>query len=327
MKMLSLDDQPGLVSFPPETEVYFFMPAIGIQEQTGKWYQDKHEMTSEDKESCIAAYQSCADNMDNFIQNGEAENKRLFIKEHVQLIVKPVVLPATTGTNGAKKRWPWTVSISGTSKRALQSPLNETVFPDEFLLSWTPTFLIRHPALAFESYYRNWLGIQKDMGGDMDAQIPMMEIFASFQPNRDLYDFYKQHYEAHDDKVWPIVIDAHDVVHNPEVLHKYCQMTGLVSSKLKSEWDAYEVPDQGGFIGTAAKWMLSSIAGSKGIMKDKARPNIDIDIDIEATVWREKFGDDAGAMIERWVRNAMPDYEYMKSKRLRPDATNPAGSA
>lgn len=315
MKMLSLDKQPDLEYWPPETAEYFFMSALGIYERLGQWHKHGHTITDEDKASCMEVYQLSADNMASFIQKAEASNKRVFIKEHVSIIMNPVARSKMVDAkNNTIKYSPWTVSICG-NPPTLQSPLNETLFPDDFLLTLSPTFLLRHPALMFESQYRNWTELQTAVGGEAEVQNNILETIASMRPVRNLYDFYKRHFEARGESIWPIVIDASDIIQNPDVLKEYCKTIGLETSKMVSEWEAYEIPDgEDFFVSTAIKQMLITVAGSKGLVKDKAPT--DINIDNEAKAWRHKFGEDAGAMIERWVRDAMPDYEYLRSKRL-----------
>lgn len=176
---------------------------------------------------------------------------------------------------------------------------------------------MRHPALAFESLYRNWTELQSTVSGEAGVQKNIMESLVSIRPVRNLYDFYKRHFEAKGDSMWPVVIDANDIIHNPEVLKEYCGTIGLETSRIVSEWEAYDVPDyEDSFTAEAQKQMLATVAGSRGIVKDKAPT--DISIDVEAEGWRNKFGEEAGAMIERWVRDAIPDCEYMRSRRSSP---------
>jgi hypothetical protein len=69
-------------------------------------------------------------------------------------------------------------------------PLNESVLPDEFLLRRRPCFLIRHPALAFPSYYRVMLAF---MNGDQEKLEAMMNDLAetcTLRWTRNLYDWY-----------------------------------------------------------------------------------------------------------------------------------------
>ena len=64
-----------------------------------------------------------------------------------------------------------------------------------------------------------------------------------------------------------------------------------------------------------ARRMISTLTSSSGIMPDKTSTNIDIDA--EANKWREEFGVEIAGYLDMWVRAAMPDYEYLKDRRLR----------
>ena len=64
----------------------------------------------------------------------------------------------------------------------------------------------------------------------------------------------------------------------------------------------------------SAEMMLGSLNSSDKVNLDKVAG--DVDIDVEAAKWREEFGETAGDRLETNVREAMSDYEYMRSKRL-----------
>jgi hypothetical protein len=61
--------------------------------------------------------------------------------------------------------------------------------------------------------------------------------------------------------------------------------------------------------------MLSTISASTDIVEGKTASGIVIDD--EVAKWKGEFGEDEGAKIERWVRDAMWDYEYLKARRLK----------
>ena len=61
--------------------------------------------------------------------------------------------------------------------------------------------------------------------------------------------------------------------------------------------------------------MLSTLSTSTGIIDCKT--SADLEIDEEAQKWRLEFGDEQGSHIQKLVRSAMADYEYLKARRLR----------
>ena len=62
--------------------------------------------------------------------------------------------------------------------------------------------------------------------------------------------------------------------------------------------------------------MASTISSSAGIVEGKTSKGLVLDE--EGRKWKVEFGEEEGSKIEKWVRDAMPDYEYLKDKRLRP---------
>ena len=101
----------------------------------------------------------------------------------------------------------------------------------------------------------------------------------------------------------------------PEVIVKFSKLLGLDPTKLKFEWQPATDVELGQMPNDTARRMLSTLAASSGIMAGKTSSNVDIDA--EAKKWLIEFGEEVGADMERWVRAAMPDYEYLNGRRLR----------
>lgn len=129
--------------------------------------------------------------------------------------------------------------------------------------------------------------------------------------SRALYDWYKL--QSSINPPWPIVLDADDVIDKPEVVRHYCQILGFDQEKLKFEW-APATESELAKMDTVERRMMSAIAASRGIVGGKTAEGLDIDL--EAVKWEHEFGPIEAKKIEGWVRRAMPDYEYMKEKRL-----------
>lgn len=71
------------------------------------------------------------------------------------------------------------------------SSLNKTILPSNFLETWLPTFLTRHPALVFPSYYRAF----KDSFGkpqDRDIDLEENQLTLNMTPyfTRSLFGWY-----------------------------------------------------------------------------------------------------------------------------------------
>ena len=91
--------------------------------------------------------------------------------------------------------------------RPSRSPLNLTFLPDEFLKTWNPTFLIRHPAMMIPSLYRTCLG-NFEMNGFKRTKKEPLPTELTTKWIRTLYDFYAAHFA--ESSLWPIVLDADD---------------------------------------------------------------------------------------------------------------------
>jgi hypothetical protein len=180
--------------------------------------------------------------------------------------------------------------------------------------TFRPTFLIRHPALVFPSNYRTLF----DLGGAEAAQNEAYHVIEmTMHWSRALYDWYTAQKTISSQTTpspWPIILDADDIMREPDTVRRYSQILGLDPEKLRFEWapaDESELKKMGG----VERRMRSTIAASGSIIQGKTAEGIDINL--EATKWKKEFGEEEGRKIEEWVRKAMPDYEYMREKRLR----------
>lgn len=70
------------------------------------------------------------------------------------------------------------------------------IVPDEFLLTGHPTFLIRHPALAFPSYYRIFWANRGKCEENMTEIHEHLTASMTLRWMRQLYDWYMGHYES-----------------------------------------------------------------------------------------------------------------------------------
>lgn len=103
---------------------------------------------------------------------------------------------------------------------------------------------------------------------------------------------------AEKDIEWPLVLDADDIMTDPAVIIRFCEILGLDVAQLRFEWDKDEQKRRPGIMA-----FRSTIDRSTGIDTSKASRGI-VNLDECAREWREEF-DDAGLMIEICVREAM----------------------
>lgn len=323
--MLALDEQPSI--FPtPNNGGYFFLPHFTQALEKGLLCKHVDQLSEEEATWMKQSQQAAADALGQHIAKARSMQKGVLVKEHATLMANPVattrLLCGPESTTQQPSAWsadPGPVAFN--EKTAGEHSLaNVTPLPDQFLRAWKPIFLIRNPVSAFPSYHRASRELKFNNSDDT------YKLLMTMHWNRALYDWYAQQFEAtaaaqngdahqDEDASWPILLDADDVMTEPSVLLRLCEIIGLDSSKLRYSWEQSsretleaKPPKE--------RRMLSSLLASSGI--DKSKTSANLSIETEAMKWREEFGEEDGAMIEEYVRDAMPDYEYLKARRLKP---------
>ncbi|KAI9930662.1 hypothetical protein ASPWEDRAFT_39567 [Aspergillus wentii DTO 134E9] len=319
VRILGLDAQPCLLSDQARGPGYFFLPVMRLMQDLDVREKDVKEWTEDARSQIKQCYQACFNDMQGYVDETVLKNHSVFVKEHVNFLVDPIARASQLrGTSFDETETSWMVNIPETiygSNRTRSAP-NETILPDEFLRRWSPTFLIRHPALAFPSRYRIFLDLDEAETGRGPGWTDM-----TMRWTRTLYDWYRANIpgdesviDGHGDVTWPLIIDADDVMAKPEVVVRFCDILGMDRSKLRFTWTA-ETEEKKSRMGKYPSRFLSTLISSEGIVSGKTSENVDIDV--EAKKWRVEFGDEAGAKLEQVVRAAMPDYEFLKARRLK----------
>ncbi|KAF4445641.1 hypothetical protein F53441_10641 [Fusarium austroafricanum] len=305
VKMLNLDEQ-GVR--PAHHGGYFFLPSIpkrflASEKPISAW-------TEEESFGVNNAIQQCLERFEDYIDAAEKEGQIIFVKEHSMVLNHPRCENGYLHDSGEVQKEATPLTMRNIVQPT-RSPLNLTLFPDEFLKTWSPTFLIRHPALMLPSLYRTCLN-DMEMDGFKRPTMEPMPVEVTMKWQRTLYDFYAEHFV--NDSIWPIVIDADDVMTCPQLVAKYAQLAGLDENKVRFSWNKAGEQDLNK-LHPVEKRMLSSINASTAVDKSKVAGHVDIDQ--EAVKWAKEFGEEGAKKLKQWVRDAMPDYEFMHSKRLR----------
>ncbi|KXL48281.1 hypothetical protein M433DRAFT_159303 [Acidomyces richmondensis BFW] len=324
LRMLNLEEQPSLLT--NQQKDYHFTASLFWRSMT-KNLGSKHldEWTEEERSGFHDAFQSNFEDHQKTANAALAQGKDVWLKDHVLWITDPVAACKFYRGVNATSEEPWMLSFEGGSSR---TALNETVLPDEYLKLWRPTFLIRHPALCFVSLWRvRKIRFEEGME-NFSREWEMTVIDLTYHWTRSLYDWYAAHIAAKDiaygqhETCWPIILDADDVITKPEILVKYCELVGFDSSRLKFSWsDApsdepeNNTPEGHKIREDMRRKMTETLRSSTGPRKDKVAG--EIDISEEAKKWRAEFGEESGARLEKYVLDAMPDYEYLKARRLK----------
>lgn len=106
---------------------------------------------------------------------------------------------------------------------------NPTHLPDEFFDTLTPIILIRHPALAVRSIYRDALKVTKQRPGDED-----FSLITENKSLRLLFDYFKAQGRQ------PAVVDAEDILWRTDDMTKnlFAKLGGgLDPKKLNDSWN------------------------------------------------------------------------------------------
>ncbi|CAI7648423.1 unnamed protein product [Penicillium pancosmium] len=305
LKILNIHNQPQFHTSPKGG--YFFYPAFVSAAQNGHLAKSPEQWSQEDKQSVKKGFQGCLEALEDESSVAQKDNKAMFAKEHAFWFFNPAALhKMRTGRGDPEFFKELRSDMPEAYGPSSWSPANETILSDEYMQSWQYAFIIRHPALSWPSMYRAMVKIAKEGYMDEDG------IKGSSLTNMTMH--------------WS---HAHDLIHSPEIVYKLCEQTGLDKSALQFEWggkneqkksDVWASPEpdadqqQRDMHRRAASIMLSTLEDSKGIVKDKAP--VSIDIDAEAAKWKVEFGEEVAQMIEKAVRDSMPDYEYLRARRI-----------
>ena len=189
VRILALNDQPDVARHPPGTfgGGYFFGPAARLEIELGLREKHVEEWSEDHRKQIIERVQGCFDNLENYIQSAQTNGKIAFVKEHAVFLTEHTA--RRVYGRGNTHEHPWTVKVpSRYGPELTRSRLNETLFPDEYLRDWLPTFLIRHPALVFPSQYRAMRDIKLiDLERDHTFQC---DVMMTFRYTRSLYDYW-----------------------------------------------------------------------------------------------------------------------------------------
>lgn len=210
-----------------------------------------------------------------------------------------------------------TLPDQDTGSSASITRTNPTFLPDDFLTSWLPIFLIRHPALVFESWYR-----AESRAGSVDLLDKSWAYITTFRYSRELYDWFvandpnfmcreeKSAGIKHPSK--PIVIDADDIIEEGS-LNKLCELCNMHAPFIRYEWEVTRPLEDGRHSPRCLSYM-SGLWSSTSI--DKSKTSRGINMATKYNQWKEEFGTAVADALHTLVENAMLDYSYLKSKQI-----------
>ena len=232
----------------------------------------------------------------------DGQGKNILLKEHTIYTWDPSKLSQSMW--GGDRGTPFTVVEKGSPSSANFEKTNPTIFSDTFLRSWRPVFLIRHPAPTFESWYRAESGARH-----IDLSDKSWSFFTSFQYSRQLYDWFLSN--STDESSMPIVVEADDMLEKRSTIEKLCSSLGMDTRYIPNRWDVIQAPDKAGsrelsFMGDY--WRSTSI--------DSSKSSRGLDMAAKYTKWQADFGSEVANELLIIVEKAIPDYNYLKSKKI-----------
>lgn len=320
LKLLNLPEQSSVHRHSNGTDGYIFFPAAAPRFKYSLPGKPVQEWTDEQKSALQNALQKSFDDWTNLIQEAEKLGKSTFVKEHLHWMADPLAEAPLYKHQDDQPPTPSLFQVRWDSSQGLQpnNKYNVTCIPDAFLLQHIkPTFLIRHPALAFPSGLRTAIDNQ-----GIDQVIKEHDIHkweSMYYWSLSLHTFYSQaanfDRKTHVDGVeYPIVLDAQDLG-NEALVKTYARAVGLDEDKVQFAWKAAGEEELGG-MSKAAKRMKSTILASSGIEKGKLEAET-LDIENLKEEWRNEFGEILSERLVKLVDGGMDAYERLKSVRLR----------
>ncbi|CAG8890686.1 unnamed protein product [Penicillium egyptiacum] len=312
LKMLALDDQPNTLS--NKIGGYYFRPAFLKSRMTGKPYRPMGHLSSEEAQDMQRVFQECFEELERDSNAAIEQGKHYFVKEHALWLFNPTDISVTLGEQNAHPESLFRVQQNCSSSISTWSSKNQTVLPDEALRKWCLVFLIRHPALAFPSYYRAMLELREEGYLHESEFQPHLQANMTLQWTRLLYDWSCEQGSE------PLMLDADDVISNQAAIVRFCETTGLDPSQLKFSWDFVpsggqaDSPSESETKKSLGVVMEKTLLNSSGVLKGKSSDGIDIATEYDK--WKKDFGQEIGDILEKSVRAAMPDYEYLRARRL-----------
>ena len=315
-QMLGLDNQPHVHWEPSGVSVFTPITKLLIE------LEDKpvKEWTAAEKCHVRGSFQQAFDALDQYRRDGDAKDKIVFAKDHCNFMWNPA---AGDGRRSTAPGDPYfTVGSVDGVVDGRATVKNPTVLSNEYLGSWVPIFLIRHPALVFPSLCRGVLeaSVQINLCHDKMEVGKHIQEQMTFSYTRCLYDWYVRYFRESSEEdrassTSPILLDSSDLINDPRLVSALAERLGLDQTKVQLSWDSGTRT----YADEVRNIFQRTLNSSTGIIKEKAV--VDFNMAVLESKWKKEFGDELGDVISDCVRTAMPDYEYLRDKRLRVPST------
>lgn len=269
--------------------------------QEGPYAQTSLETRKELKQ----VWQNGYDNLLQAFDTARDENKIAFNHMHPHFMLYPMEGSAYVHGDrpppSDREFWHLKGPTSGT-----ESYTSNFAVPDETLLfpGTHPIFTIRHPGVMVPSI---WKAISEVEGGS-----PVSVKFSStLRWSRMLYDWYVEKGPAHG--IEPIVMDAEDYMTNKATTQELCRRVGLDPEAVIDTWPKTSDEELKSMFHLAAK-MKNDLLKSDGLIAKESTASFDMAKARQE--WVSKYGEKVAAELEELVEQTMPDYDYLKARKL-----------
>lgn len=301
--LLALPSQPSILAHPRDG--YFFIPALSHRFQNATFQQPYDTWNDSKKQEMNTSLQSGVSGWQTWVQDADAQGLGTYVKEHVNWTLLPSVESSFLYS---------TASSLETTISDETEPANPTAVPDAFWSRVRATFLIRHPALTFPSALRTAIdneGLETVLSSESET---IMRWECTFHWHVLLYRFLVFRNRDQGDRSQPLIIDASQLK-DSEYVRRYASAVGLDESRTRTRWEATGADEQSRLDKTERR-MKDTLLDSTGIVKGKLDAVV-VDIVEERKKWEAEFGDVLAERLERLVRGAMAEYEWLFERRQR----------
>ncbi|KJZ69187.1 hypothetical protein HIM_11420 [Hirsutella minnesotensis 3608] len=228
----------------------------------------------------------------------------MFIKNHIFQLCEPTRFwPATSEQRAASEAF----NIAPDHRSPMRT--SPSFFPDAVLASFIPIFLIRHPALVIESWYKAESCVEP-----ASIFVQTWAIPKGFELSRKLHDWYlarcpdRWERNVGPGPFHPIVVEADDILEQ-SVIPKLCEMCNMDPRQVPSEWNTKaRTNDRHLWAKMRGLWTSTRI--------DKSRTSKGLNMEDKYQQWKNEFGLAIADRFLEYVRNDMEDYLYLKARKV-----------
>ncbi|KAM3509555.1 hypothetical protein MY10362_000549 [Beauveria mimosiformis] len=247
-------------------------------------------------------------------ENAHENGLAFFTKSHIVELMNPSLLFAGLQSDAC----PSTVGVELETLLSPASRTNPTLLSDETLLSFVPLFLIRHPALVVDSYYR--------VKGHPPAAALRRSLLFSYsvgvQLTRALFDWYMAAAASSSasataastdmllgSKGYPIVVDADDLLQG-DTVQRLARTIGMDPAQILQQWETQSTD----IMDPPGRPYVKGLWESTGIDRTKSAKGLDLEAKFKS--WNELYGVEVGKTLADLTNNQMEGYLWLKSRKF-----------